>query len=296
MDYFGPVEVSQGRSKQKRWVVLFTCLVTRAVHLELANDLTAASCLMAIRRFVGRRGMPLEFWSDNGTNLKAAGKEIMEKIRIIEEECADTFTDARTRWRFIPPATPHMGGSWERLVRTVKEALETILDGKRLTDEIFHTAIVEAEDMVNSRPLIYVPEGISNAISPNHFLRGISPNEPLQVPPPPHSAEALRNAYYRSQELSEQLWQRWIKEYVPMINKRSKWFAETKPLKTGDLVYVTDGKNRELWVRGTVVELIVSKDCRIRQAWLQVGLACTLQPPLMVSEAYIDKVDREQSP
>ncbi|XP_055622107.1 uncharacterized protein LOC129765713 [Toxorhynchites rutilus septentrionalis] len=289
VDYFGPVEVSSGRSHPKRWVVLFTCLVMRAVHLEVASDLTAASCLMAIRRFVGRRGTPLEFWSDNGTNLKAAGKEIFENIRVIEEECADAYTDARTKWRFIPPASPHMGGSWERLVRTVKEALVVILDGKKLTDEILHTAIIEAEDMVNSRPLVYVAEEASNTITPNHFLRGVSPNEPLLVPPPPHSAEAIRNAYYRSQELAEQLWQRWVKEYVPMINQRSKWFSEVKPLKKGDLVYVVDGKNRKLWVRGVVVEPIVSKDGRVRQAWVRTSSGVYRRPTTKLAVLEIDE-------
>ncbi|XP_065087100.1 uncharacterized protein LOC135708850 [Ochlerotatus camptorhynchus] len=271
VDYFGPIEVIVGRSRQKRWVVLFTCLVVRAVHLEIAYDLSAASCLMAIRRLVCRRGPPLEFISDNGTNLKAASKEIIEKIRFIEEECAEAVTDARTRWKFIPPATPHMGGSWERLVRTVKDALRAFDDGKRLTDEILQTSIAEAEDLVNSRPLTYVAEGSIDALSPNHFLKGVSPNEPLMVPPPPHSAEALRNAYHRSQQLAEELWRRWIQEYVPMINRRSKWFSEAQPLKVGDVVYVVDGKNRKLWVRGIVEELITSKDGRIRQAWVRTN-------------------------
>lgn len=58
---------------------------------------------------------------------------------------------------------------------------------------------------------------------------------------------------------------------MPTINKRGKWFNETRQLKTGDVVYVVDGNNRKLWVRGIVEEPIVSKDGRIRQAWVRTN-------------------------
>lgn len=110
VDYFGPVVVTVGRRSEKRWICLFTCLVTRAIHMEIAHSLSSQSCVMAIRRFICRRGTPLEIFSDNGTNFQAASKELAQKVQCIEMECADIFTDARTRWSFIPPAAPHMGG------------------------------------------------------------------------------------------------------------------------------------------------------------------------------------------
>lgn len=67
LDYLGPLEVAVGRRREKRYVAVFTCLVVRAVHLEVAHDLTTSSCIMAIRRFVRRRGSPVEIFSDNGT-------------------------------------------------------------------------------------------------------------------------------------------------------------------------------------------------------------------------------------
>ncbi|XP_058811010.1 uncharacterized protein LOC131675893 [Topomyia yanbarensis] len=270
VDYLGPFEVVVGRRKEKRWIVLFTCLVIRAIHLEVACSLTTQACLMAIRRFVCRRGPPLEFISDNGTNFRVASRELEEMVRNINEEYANEFTSARVKWSFNPPAAPHMGGVWERLVRSVKEALEVMDDGRKLTDEILLTSMNEAEDMINSRPLTYVSlANDAEMLTPNHFLRGVSPNEPQLTPPPPHSAEALRNAYQRSQQLATQLWNRWIKEYLPTLNQRTKWFNETKQLEVGDLVYVVEGDKRKQWVRGVVEELIGSSDGRIRQAWIR---------------------------
>lgn len=271
IDYLGPFEVTVGRRTEKRWIVLFTCLVIRAVHVEVAYSLTTQACLMAIRRFICRRGPPCEYFSDNGTNLKSASKEILKTVRDIGLDCAEEFTTARTKWNFNPPAAPHMGGVWERLVRSIKEAIGVLNDGRRLTDEILQTSILEAEDMVNSRPLTYVSEDSieAGALTPNHFLRGVSPNEPSDIPPVTNLPETLRDSFKRSQYLADEMWKRWIQEYIPTVNQRTKWFAEKRQLKAGDLVYVVEGLNRKSWVRGVIEEPIVSSDGRVRQAWVR---------------------------
>ncbi|XP_055584832.1 uncharacterized protein LOC129737696 [Uranotaenia lowii] len=267
LDYMGPVEVVVGRRKEKRWIVVFTCMVVRAVHLEVAHSLTAQSCIMAIRRFISRRGPASEYFSDNGTNLRGASKEIIKQVREIDNVCADEFTTAITSWHFIPPGTPHMGGAWERMVRSVKQVMTALDDGRRLNDEILLTTLAETEDMINSRPLTLVSsDPVVNALCPNVFLRGSDPNEPHEVIKPTNPAEALRDAYKRSQQLADDLWKRWIKEYVPTVNQRSKWFSEADPLKKGDLVYVVDGNRRKAWVRGIIEEPIFSSDGRVRQA------------------------------
>ena len=80
VDYFGPYNVSIGRRSEKRYGVLFTCLVTRAIHLELASSLDTDSFLLAFSRFASRRFTPTEVWSDNGTNLRAGERELKECV------------------------------------------------------------------------------------------------------------------------------------------------------------------------------------------------------------------------
>ncbi|XP_055612548.1 uncharacterized protein LOC129759164 [Uranotaenia lowii] len=270
LDYLGPIEVAVGRRREKRWVVVFTCLVVRAVHLEVAHSLSAQSCLMAIRRFVNRRGPPSEYFSDNGTNLRGASKEITQQVRDIQTVCADEFTSATTSWHFIPPATPHMGGAWERMVRSVKSIMGALDDGRKLNDEILLTTLAEAEDIINSRHLTVVSQEAGNEpFCPNSFLRGLNPNESQEVIKPTNPAEALRDSYKRSQEFADVLWKKWIKEYVPIVNQRAKWFSETTPLQKGDLVYIVEGNRRKAWVRGIIEQPIVSSDGRIRQAMVR---------------------------
>ncbi|XP_053686396.1 uncharacterized protein LOC128735940 [Sabethes cyaneus] len=266
VDYLGPVEVSVGRRCEKRWVALFTCLVVRAVHLEVVHSLTTQSCQMAIRRFMTDRGVPDEIFSDNGTNFKGAKNE-WEKMQRVEYECAETVTSPTMKWNFIPPGTPHMGGIWERMVRSVKEILRTLEDGRKLTDEVLLTSLSEAKDMINSRPLVYLPQDSekSEAITPNHFLRGAVKGADLVVDGSTDFAEALRNAYKQSQHLADKMWERWVKEYLPTLNKRPKWIEDRKQMEVGDLVFIVDGKHRKQWIRGIVEQVCLSGDGRIRQ-------------------------------
>ncbi|XP_062713378.1 uncharacterized protein LOC134290293 [Aedes albopictus] len=270
VDFFGPISVVIGRRSEKRWVSLFTCLTTRAIHLEVARSLSTASCLMAIRRFVCRRGFPIEFFSNNGTNFVGASKEI---IKAINEECSENLTSSRTRWNFNPPAAPHMGGIWERLVRSVKAVLAELDDGRSLSDEVLETVLAEAERMINSRPLTFVSKDNMEpeALTPNHFLLGYPSCGREMRLPSGNEAKGLRDQYERSQVLTDKLWNRWIKEYLPTINLRSKWQEDQGPIKVGTLVYMADEENRKSWIRGVVDEIIKGADGRVRQVVIRAG-------------------------
>ncbi|XP_062558096.1 uncharacterized protein LOC134222969 [Armigeres subalbatus] len=177
LDFFGPFTIKVGRSDSKRWIALFTCMTTRAVHVEVAHSLSTESCIKCIRRFVCRRGSPAEIYSDNGTNFVGADKQLKQQMQETESELIATFTNANTKWFFNPPGTPHMGGSWERLVRSIKTALEIAYNNNRkLNEEGLETLVIEAEGIVNSRPLTYLPldSDESEALTPNHFLLGSS--------------------------------------------------------------------------------------------------------------------------
>ncbi|XP_055604694.1 uncharacterized protein LOC129752929 [Uranotaenia lowii] len=300
IDYFGPIDVAVGRRSEKRWIVLFTCLSVRAIHLEVAYRLNVDSCIMAIRRFVLRRGPPISFYFDNGTNFQAASKELLQQIRRIDQSCANTFTNARTRWSFNPPSAPHMGGIWERMVRSTKAAMATLSSGNRMTDEILLTVIAEAEEIVNTRPLVYLPQDSqeAEALTPNSFIRGTSSGQ-LDLPmAPTDKADSLRSLYHRSQYIADELWKRWLKEYLPSLNIRTKWLEEHKPLQKGDLVFITDDLHRNNWVRGMVDEVIQGKDGHVRQALVRTSSKVIRRPVTKLAVIEVGssgKSDREAS-
>ncbi|XP_065094108.1 uncharacterized protein LOC135714654 [Ochlerotatus camptorhynchus] len=297
VDYMGPFEVKVGRSVVKRWICLFTCLTVRAVHLELAHSLSTTSCVMAFRRFVARRGAPLEVFSDNGTNFVGANRQLSEekqKIQDIVEDCAATFTNANTQWHFNVPAAPHMGGPWERMVKSVKVAMKAVSDSPRHpSDEVLETIMLEAEAIVNSRPLTYVPLEAADeeALTPNHFLlygsTGIK-----QPATEPVNGNILRDSWKLAQHIVDEFWRRWVREYLPMLTRRTKWFDAVKPLEPGDLVVIVDENSKNHWERGRICETFPDKSGQVRRATVQTARGVFARPAVKLAVLDVASNDR----
>ncbi|XP_063828939.1 uncharacterized protein LOC135078268 [Ostrinia nubilalis] len=265
LDYFGPLSVTVGRQHQKRYVALFTCLTTRAVHLEVAASLSTDSAVLALRRMMARRGQPSEIWSDNGTNLRGADVELQRAaLQASRQEAANHLI----RWRYIPPSAPFMGGAWERLVRSVKDALSTVLRERHPHEETLATLLCEAEYTVNSRPLTHVsvdPDD-AEALTPNHFLLGGSGR--IQQPGTFTEADvASRHHWRRAQRLADEFWDRWVREYLPELQHRREPHGSGAPLNIGDLVLIADSNlPRNVWPRGRVVQVYPGRDGIVRAA------------------------------
>ena len=166
VDFFGPFYIKERRSEKKKWGVLFTCMASRAVHIETANS-----------RFVGRHGPVRQLRSDRGTNFVGARSELEAALaemndgkitaELLKEKC-DSVT-----FKMNPPHASHMGGVWERMIRSVRNVLSALLNahGDRLDDEQLRTLMVEAEAVVNSRPIAYPAVPDSGApLSPSQIL------------------------------------------------------------------------------------------------------------------------------
>ena len=173
VDFFGPMLIKERRSKVKVYGCLFTCMSTRACHLELVDDLSTDHFIMALKRFIARRGRPQSIHSDNGTNFVGANNELRKCIKQLDEERIQNFCAPKEiEWKFQPPSAPHFGGAWERLVQCTKKTLKAILADRVVSKEVLRTALVEAEGILNSRPITHVSNdaGDIEALTPNHFL------------------------------------------------------------------------------------------------------------------------------
>lgn len=274
VDYFGPMKVKVGRRQEKRWGVLFTCLTVRAIHLEIAHSLTTDSCIMCIRNFIARRGIPEEIHSDNGTNLKGADRELREELRNVDQvRIQEKFTSPVTEWIFNPPVAPHMGGSWERLVGSVKKILLETMPTRTPSDELLRCVLTVAENVVNSRPLTYIPVEAENteALTPNHFLIGSSNGT---QPPGEFTNRDLigRKDWRIAQTLINSFWKRWVREYLPTLTRRSKWHQKAKPIQKGDIVIIVDENSpRNCWPKGVIVDTKPGKDGQVRQATVRTS-------------------------
>lgn len=128
LDFAGPLLI-KGASAAKCYIALFTCGVTRAVHLELVNDMSTTSFLLALRRFIARRGIPSTIYSDNAPTFKKANKDLASLWSAVRsEEVRDYIANSRVKWKFIVESAPRWGGFYERFVGLTKQALKTPLE------------------------------------------------------------------------------------------------------------------------------------------------------------------------
>ncbi|XP_047473555.1 uncharacterized protein LOC125028204 [Penaeus chinensis] len=276
VDYFGPFFVKEGRKEVKRYGVLFTCMASRAIHLETANTLETDSFLNAYRRFIGRRGPVRQLRSDQGTNFVGAKNELQQCLQEMDQEklkgeLLKENCDWITFEMNIPHAS-HMGGVWERQIRTVRNILTALLyhHGRQLDDESLRTFMVEAETIVNSRPLT-----VDNISSP-YSLEPLTPNHLLTmktkvVLPPPgtfqSSDQYSRKRWRRVQYLANEFWNRWRKEYAQSLQCRNKWPSVMKNVKVNDIVIVKEQNlPRNSWKLGCVSDVMPSKDGLVRKA------------------------------
>ena len=266
VDCFGPILVKRGRVEVKRYGVIFSCFVVRAVHLELMESMDTDSFLNAFRRFVSRRGMAQEIWSDNGTNFVAARKKLGSNVQ----------------WNFIPPHAPHMGGTWERMIRTVKRVLVAVMPCARLTDESLRTILCEIEWIVNSRPLTKASDDIKDGavLTPNDLLL-INCSAP--VPPGSFSESDLYRTRWRCvQHVANVFWKKWMAQYLPELSRRRKWQKVTKSLAVGDVVLIVDQATaRSEWPLELVVEAGPGDDGLVRSVKLRLANGTFLKRPIV---------------
>ena len=243
LDYFGPLYVRQGRSQVKRYGCIFTCLTTRAIHIEIAHSLDTSSFIDALRRFVSRRGHPELIRSDNGTNFVGGERELKESIQAWNQgKINDYLCQKGITWKFNPPLSSHMGGIWERQIRTIRRILKVLLKEQLVTDEALITLMAEVESIVNSRPITPLNNDPNDLepLTPNHLL--LLRKGPHSLPPGTFSKEDLysRRRWRQIQYLADIFWKRWKKEYLPLLHKRQKWNEPNKNVAINDLVLIED--------------------------------------------------------
>ena len=164
---------SKANDSSKYYVCLFTCMSTRAIHLELVESLSVEAFLRAFRRFVGRRGLPAKMLSDNAKTYKSAAKEVRKLLRA--PRLFEALALQGVKWQFITERSPWEGGAWERMLNSVKRCIVKVVGRAMLEFNEMNTILVEIEGVINSRPITYVhddSEGVSYPLTPSHLVNG----------------------------------------------------------------------------------------------------------------------------
>nr|XP_039268783.1 uncharacterized protein LOC120343830 [Styela clava] len=281
VDLFGHFLVRQGRSDVKRWGCVFSCMTTRAVHIEVVNSLSADSFICALRRFIARRGHCTHIYSDNAGNFVLAEKILENSLKIWNDSQIHGYLRQKgITWHKSPPTGSNHGGAWERMIRSIRRIFNAVTQGQTMTDEVFRTALIECESCLNSRPIIPVtfdPRD-EEPLTPNHLLL-LRSNQ--NVPPGVFDKNDcyVKRRWAQSQYLANEFWRRWIREYLPTIIERHKWFQKERNFKKEDVVLVVDDSQpRSRWAMGRIVDVYPDKKGLIRTVLVKIRNSLVKRP------------------
>ena len=280
--FAGPFTTVQkrGRIRTRRYMCLFTCMATRAVHIEMAFGLDTDSFMNAFYRFASRRGFPHEVTSDNGTNFVGAQRELKQLIADIDKKRLLSYSSMKgVKWNFNPPAAPHFGGVFEIMIKAAKRAVYAILSNADVNDEELMSVFIGAEALINSRPITYQsanPQDIL-PLTPSHFLHGDLGGR--IAPTPVDEVKHPRQRWRRVQELIRHFWHRWLTEWIPQLRSRKKWKSSTQEITVGDIVLVIQSDTvRANWPLGKVVAVYAGSDGHVRVADVQINKTVLRRP------------------
>lgn len=276
IDYAGPFQSKSSTLRNakilKSYLCVIVCFTTKAVHLEVASDLTTEAFLAAFKRFVSRRGLPREVWSDSGSNFKGASNLLKDFQK--DPKVDNFFAENFVKWRFSPPLSPSFNGLAEAAVKSSKSHLKRVIGDRPLTFEELTTIFTQIEAVLNSRPLCPLsndPNDLS-VLTPGHFLIG----SPLVSLPEPLPVETKRvNQLARWQlvrQMTADVWRRWSHDYLHTLQQRAKWHLTQYNIKLGDLVLIKeDGLPSLHWARGRVTKLFPGPDSIVRVVELKTA-------------------------
>lgn len=276
VDYAGPFQIKArgGRCKiiEKKYVAVFVCMVSKAVHLELAEDLSTKEFIQAFLRFTSIRGSCSRLWSDNGKNFVGAEVELARMLRSWKHmELGSELQRLGTEWRFITPSAPHQGGLWEAAVKSMKYHLRRVIGKEILTSSEFRTILAQTSAAMNSRPLAALSDDPDDLefLTPGHFLCGESMIQLFGK----NVQDAPTNSLKRVEQIqqkSQLIWKQWSQDYLNELQQRTKWREPERNMQVGDLVLICEENTvPTLWRTGRVVEVFLAADGLVRNVRLK---------------------------
>ncbi|XP_065224373.1 uncharacterized protein LOC135848400 [Planococcus citri] len=276
IDTFGPLYVSDNSVQKKVFVSIFVCMITRAIHLELLENMTTQEFLLAFRNFIALRTIPKFVISDNAPQFKitkSAFENLWQQI-ISDNDVTDFCKNNLIEWKLLPEYAPWHGGFYKRLIGIVKMSLKKTIFNCIITENQLRTVLYEVTSVINSRPIVYVGENDSNVLTPNDLM-----NTKFDFIPDIDNVKNIKrdvivNLWKRSNDIINQFWNVWKFQYLTSLRERNISIKQKKNVvdlvpKVGDIVLIEGDKKfcpRGEWKVGKVINVNVSSDSNVRSA------------------------------
>ena len=283
IDYTSHVWVKDGKGLKKYYLLIFTCLNVRAIHIELIEDMSTHSLILALIRFCNIFGTPSHIYSDNAKSF-VAGVNFLHEV-FLSSEFNEKFSKFNIKHIRIPVYSAWVGSTWERMIRVIKSCLYKVVGRAKLTYFKLLTILSDIQQSINSRPLTYRCSDDSGleGITPNCFIR---PNananllfkacdkNVLEADPP--SRSLVNKSIAIRDSMLEHFKQIWYDEYLLSLREQCKNLHQinfVNKINVDDVVLVRgpSHKKRPHWILGRVLELVYGDDDNIRSVKLKRG-------------------------
>lgn len=250
LDLFGPYEVKDEVRKKVRlkvWGIIFCCMASRAMHVDVVSDQSAEGFLLAYQRFTALRGHPAKLWSDPGRNFVGAKPALKELYQFLDQINRSELEDEAVKngtewsWKIHPADSPHRNGAAEAAVRVVKRALLNVGGNGSFTWGEFQTFLYMAANLANERPIdarTQSREDCIQYISPNSLILG-------RTGPKGDTGDFTFEGYsYKKLKVIQaevnRFWEKWSQLAGPNLFVRSKWHTKERNVAVGDVVWLAD--------------------------------------------------------
>ena len=266
LDALGPFEITHyGRGVNKRYILLITCMSTRAISLFPLVDMSTQSFLNSLTKFQSIYPGLRRIYCDNGTNFSGAANLCRKLVEEFNSDLGMGEMALRNiEFLFNCPFASHSGGVFERLVRSVKRTLHFVLGHYKTNFDSFDTALFKCSSILNSRPLSYASSDAtsSQCLSPQDFLTPYLFDSSFTLDPPVtvNSAD-LRGSWGEVRRIADHFKDRWQSEYLVTLRNRQKWLKVQKELYIGQLVLISGpNTSRAKWPLGRVEDKLPAID------------------------------------
>lgn len=271
VDLFGPFQIRDSVKKRttgKAYGVIFTCLTSRAVYVDVAADYSTERFLMVLRRFASLRGFPRTLLSDNGTQLVKANQELQKMTKSWDWNKLQEFgVTHEFEWRFTPADAPWRNGVTESLIKSVKRSLEIAVKNNVMTFSELQTVMFEAANIVNERPIGRHPTSTDDGyyLCPNNLILGRCTTRTPSGPFDETSNPRKRLEFV--QRICNAFWKHWTRDYFPSLTIRPKWHTAHRNVMIDDIVIIQDSNQvRGNWKIGRIIKVYPDGKGRVRKA------------------------------
>ncbi|EYB91440.1 hypothetical protein Y032_0206g1994 [Ancylostoma ceylanicum] len=296
LDFFDLPSTHLEAGKTHGYGCIFTCMVTRLIHLEMVDSMSTEDFINALRRFVARRGVPDSITCDNAPSF-LLGASILAgspQGETLSSSIHNATSNQEIQWNHITPYAPWQGGFYERLIKSVKHALYKSLRGtNHRSGDHLRTILTEIEACLNSRPLTYQGDGQEDfsSIRPIDFLQK---DLTLTLPtthltdhmtndPDYHTPDEIRALQTRQEVIAslqsscgatERFWTIWQKHYLTCLRETHRRTISSKRQgretpTIGDVVLVSDPVlPRNEWKLARITDTRAGRDGEIREVEL----------------------------